>query len=97
MNSILFQGLYYSYFKTMIEADSVTQGVQNLAHNNLTEFPDKINVLKRFNVYPELALGWLYRIFTHFSEKFGYQTMTCWRTDRYYTNNMLVYAYRSKD
>ncbi len=66
----------------MIEAPSVMAGVQALAHNNLTEYPDKINVLKRFNVYPELALGWVYRIFMHLADKFDYVAVTCWRTDR---------------
>ena len=57
-----FQGLYYSYFKTVIEADTTMDGVKNLYANNITEYPDTINVLERFNVYPELFLGLTYRL-----------------------------------
>ena len=57
----LFQGLYYSYFKTVIEAEGTLTGLKGLYANNLTEFPDTINVLHRFNVYPELFIGLTYR------------------------------------
>ena len=58
---LTFQGLYYSYFKTMVEAETSFKGLQNLYANNITEYPDTINVLERFNVYPELFLGLTYR------------------------------------
>jgi len=54
-------GLYYSYFKTVIEAEGALTGLKGLYANNLTEFPDTINVLHRFNVYPELFIGLTYR------------------------------------
>ena len=54
-------GLYYSYFKTIVEADSLGEGAYQLYRNNLTEFPLVINTLKRFNLYPELVVGALYR------------------------------------
>ena len=57
----LFQGLYYSYFKTVIEAEGTLTGLKGLYANNLTEFPDTINVIRRFNVYPELFVGLIYR------------------------------------
>ena len=59
---ILFQGLYYSYFKTLIEAESTWSGLKGLYANNLTEYPKTINVLQRFNVYPELFIGLTYRL-----------------------------------
>ena len=47
-------GLYYSYYKTVVEAPTFHQGIYQLLRNNLTEYPDTINVLKRFNLYPEV-------------------------------------------
>ena len=45
----------------MVEAETSFKGLQNLYANNITEYPDTINVLERFNVYPELFLGLTYR------------------------------------
>ena len=56
-------GLYYSYFKTIVEAKTFAGGLDQLVRNNVTEYPDTINVLKRFNLYPEVFLGGLYRIY----------------------------------
>ena len=56
-------GLYYSYFKTIVEAKTFAGGLDQLVRNNVTEYPDTINVLKRFNLYPEVFLGGLYRVY----------------------------------
>ena len=53
-NAPLLQGLYYSYFKTVIEAPTFLSGVHTLYANEVTEFPYTINTLKRFNLYPEV-------------------------------------------
>lgn len=55
-------GLYYSYYKQMVNAPSITQGLYELTHDNLTEHPSTINVLERMNIYQEVFLSILYRI-----------------------------------
>lgn len=55
-------GLYYSYFKQMVQAPSISQGLHSLVYDNVTEHPDTINVFERMNVYQEVVLSVLYRI-----------------------------------
>ncbi|XP_060558912.1 probable C-mannosyltransferase DPY19L3 isoform X2 [Ruditapes philippinarum] len=55
-------GLYYSYYKQMVNAPSITQGLYELTHDNLTEHPSTINVLERMNIYQEVVLSIIYRI-----------------------------------
>ncbi|WAR08955.1 D19L3-like protein [Mya arenaria] len=55
-------GLYYSYYKQMVNAPSITQGLYALTHDNMTEHPATINVLERMNIYQEVILSILYRI-----------------------------------
>ena len=78
LQCFILQGLYYSYFKTIVEADSGLKGLYSLYANNITEYPDTINVLKRFNVYPELLLGLIYR----FADGQNWLQKTCWPVNR---------------
>ncbi|KAM8983030.1 protein C-mannosyl-transferase DPY19L3 isoform 3-T4 [Ara ararauna] len=55
-------GLYYSYYKQMIQAASIQQGLHDLVYDNKTESVRTINILERMNVYQEVFLSILYRI-----------------------------------
>ena len=75
-------GLYYSYYKTVATADSLSHGFDQLIRNNVTEYPDTINVLKRFNLYPELFLGVMFRAYEQTAAKFGWQIKECYNIER---------------
>ncbi|CAG5129451.1 unnamed protein product, partial [Candidula unifasciata] len=75
-------GLYYSYFKTMITSESAISGLHSLIRDNITEYPSTINTLKRFNLYPEVVVGYAYRIYQGVSDLLGHQTKTCWTVNR---------------
>ena len=41
------QGLYYSYYKQLVEAPSLVEGIQDLKVDNNTEVPSTVNIIKR--------------------------------------------------
>ncbi|XP_037835984.1 probable C-mannosyltransferase DPY19L3 isoform X2 [Kryptolebias marmoratus] len=55
-------GLYYSYYKQMLQAPSIHEGLSELIHDNLTESKRTINLLQRMNIYQEVFLSVLYRL-----------------------------------
>eukprot|EP00117_Sycon_ciliatum_P013388 scpid38878/ scgid14073/ Protein dpy-19 homolog 1; Dpy-19-like protein 1 len=75
-------GLYYSYYKTLIDAPSIPAGLNSILHDNVTEFPSTINVLKRFNLYPELALGVGFRLYTGFLNSMQWSGKSCFKITR---------------
>ncbi|XP_045142214.1 probable C-mannosyltransferase DPY19L1 [Echinops telfairi] len=75
-------GLYYSYFKTIVEAPSFLNGVWMIMNDKLTEYPLVINTLKRFNLYPEVILASWYRIYTKVMDLMGMQSKICWTVTR---------------
>ena len=56
--------------------------MRQLVRNNVTEYPDTINVLKRFNLYPELALGAAFRVFEQTAARLGWNVKTCYNIGR---------------
>ena len=77
-------GFYYYFYKTIATAPSFSQGLHKLYRNNVTEFPNTINALNRFNLYPEVFIGGLFRIFKWITTSLNINTITCWRIKREY-------------
>ncbi|XP_077577492.1 dpy-19-like 1, like [Stigmatopora nigra] len=75
-------GLYYSYYKTIIDAPTFLQGLHVIMNDRLTEYPLVINTLKRFNLYPEVVLAGGYRVYTGVMGYFGLPTKMCWSINR---------------
>nr|XP_008111047.1 PREDICTED: probable C-mannosyltransferase DPY19L1 isoform X1 [Anolis carolinensis] len=75
-------GLYYSYFKTIVEAPSFFSGVWMIMNDELTEYPLVINTLKRFHLYPEVVLASWYRMYTGAMNSTGIPTQKCWTVNR---------------
>uniref|UniRef100_A0A5F7Z801 Dpy-19 like C-mannosyltransferase 1 n=1 Tax=Macaca mulatta TaxID=9544 RepID=A0A5F7Z801_MACMU len=75
-------GLYYSYFKTIIEAPSFLEGLWMIMNDRLTEYPLVINTVKRFHLYPEVVIASWYRTFMGIMNLFGLETKTCWNVTR---------------
>ncbi|XP_066499921.1 dpy-19-like 1, like isoform X2 [Hoplias malabaricus] len=75
-------GLYYSYFKTIIEAPSFMKGLNLIMNDRLTEYPLVINTLKRFNLYPEVVLASWFRVYSAVMDFFKIPTKMCWSINR---------------
>ncbi|XP_044520114.1 probable C-mannosyltransferase DPY19L3 [Gracilinanus agilis] len=55
-------GLYYSYYKQMLQAPTIMKGFHGLIYDNKTESMRTINILERMNIYQEVFLSILYRV-----------------------------------
>uniref|UniRef100_A0A5F8G732 Dpy-19 like C-mannosyltransferase 3 n=1 Tax=Monodelphis domestica TaxID=13616 RepID=A0A5F8G732_MONDO len=55
-------GLYYSYYKQMLQAPTIMKGFHGLINDNKTESMRTINILERMNIYQEVFLSILYRV-----------------------------------
>ncbi|XP_066282351.1 protein C-mannosyl-transferase DPY19L1-like [Branchiostoma lanceolatum] len=75
-------GLYYSYFKTIAESRTFLEGLHSVMYDNVTEYPTTINVLKRFNLYPEVVLAATYRAYEAVMGMFEIPTKLCWTVNR---------------
>lgn len=54
-------GFYYSFYEQVTGANDTAAALDLLLHDRLSEHPDTINAMARFNIYPEVLVGFLYR------------------------------------
>ena len=48
---------YYSFFKNLVKIQKISDKINYLENNINYEYPNKINCLKRFNIFPEFFLS----------------------------------------
>ncbi|XP_037796711.1 probable C-mannosyltransferase DPY19L3 isoform X2 [Penaeus monodon] len=58
------QGLYYSYYKQILDAPTLALGYDQLKVDNRTENGRTINIFHRFNILPEVVLSAVHRWLT---------------------------------
>lgn len=63
-------------------APSFGAGLAQLLQDETTEAGHRINALKRFNIFPEVVLGGLFRLFSALSERMGWRTEVCYQVNR---------------
>lgn len=54
-------GFYYSFYHQLVNAKSLKRGFSSLLNDTKSEYPNSINALQRFNIYPEVFLALLFR------------------------------------
>eukprot|EP00750_Incisomonas_marina_P019009 INCI3195.3.p1 GENE.INCI3195.3~~INCI3195.3.p1 ORF type:complete len:792 (+),score=109.07 INCI3195.3:71-2377(+) len=52
---------YYNFFEDVIEQGTMAEAMGKLAAHPAVEAPKTIDAVMRFNIHPEIAIGWLYR------------------------------------
>lgn len=78
--------LYYFYFKNLVvdyQMNYMDKSLLELLNNliirdNRTEFPNVINSLQRFNLYPEITIAVLYR----YLHQLNFLSKSCWQVNR---------------
>eukprot|EP00667_Euglena_gracilis_P003927 EG_transcript_3939 len=56
------QAFYYLWFKIVADRRlSLANATRQLLDDQTVEYPNRVNPLQRFTIYPELLLGWTYR------------------------------------
>ncbi|XP_055844031.1 C-mannosyltransferase dpy-19 homolog [Episyrphus balteatus] len=73
--------LYYSFYKTIVQEADFYQGYQKLLNVTTIEYPHSVNVVHRFHVFPEIAIGYLYHKFKSLSKSLGDSSVSCWTDD----------------
>ncbi|XP_053948337.1 C-mannosyltransferase dpy-19 homolog [Anastrepha ludens] len=71
--------LYYSFYKTLTEETDFWSGYHKLKNVTGIEYPQSVNVLQRFHVLPELAIGYLYHLLRRYAFNENFPIFSCWR------------------
>ncbi|SOV75501.1 conserved Plasmodium membrane protein, unknown function [Plasmodium sp. gorilla clade G3] len=55
------ESFYFSFYNDIVKSNTFWEGINYLLKDNRSEYPDTINAIKRFNIYPEIILGALWK------------------------------------
>ncbi len=72
-------GFYYSFFKELSTGPNMYDKVVSLLADNRTESWRSINALRRFNIYQEVFLAILYRLFAFDQVRFSRALACCYK------------------
>lgn len=53
---------YYSFYEQLSKTSNLSEEIRKITSDDRVQYPEKINVLKRYNIWPEVFLSVLYRI-----------------------------------
>ncbi|KAG5673624.1 hypothetical protein PVAND_003653 [Polypedilum vanderplanki] len=74
------EAFYYQFYKRLITANSMEDGINSLINDNLTQYDEvlTINSLRRFHIMPEVVLAFLYRNFMSLANSLNIPTVNCY-------------------
>lgn len=47
--------MYYYYYKIIVEAPSWMEGIDEIRNDSLSQYPNVINAVKTYNLFPEVC------------------------------------------
>lgn len=72
-------GMYYSYYKTIVESESYMKGMDRISKDNISEYGNVIDASQKYFLFPELAIGYFHRI----AKSLGLISQEqCWEIER---------------
>lgn len=87
------QGLYYSYYKQLVHAPSLATGLEQLQLDNLTESTSTINIMQRFNIYQEVVLAALYKVYNFRLSPIFFYTYSVFSLQGLYLSALYILAW----
>ncbi|CAI7717762.1 conserved Plasmodium protein, unknown function [Plasmodium vivax] len=57
------ESFYFSFFDDIVKSETYLEGLKLLLRDDRSEYPNTINAIRRFNIYPEVVLGTVWRVF----------------------------------
>ncbi|EUD72428.1 hypothetical protein YYG_02329 [Plasmodium vinckei petteri] len=56
------ESFYFSFYDDLVKSENYLEGINLIINDDRSEYPNRINALQRFNIYPEIILGTIWRL-----------------------------------